>query len=114
VAAWIESLGRSEDQAEMLAHHYLHALELAEVAGHDTASLGESARYALRDAGDRASALYAVDAAERLYDAALRLWPEDDPERAQVLFRRVAPIRSIEAGDPERLTEARRRARRLG
>jgi class 3 adenylate cyclase len=107
VAAWIESLGRPDDQAEMLAHHYLQALELAEVAGLDTASLGESARYALRDAGDRAAALYAVDAAERLYDAALRLWPEDDPERAQVLFRRVAPIRSIEAGDPERLTEAR-------
>ena len=34
-AAWIESLGRPEDQAEMLAHHYLEALELAEVAGLD-------------------------------------------------------------------------------
>src|SRR5206468_3220471 len=29
-AAWIESLGRRDDQAEMLAHHYLQALELAE------------------------------------------------------------------------------------
>ena len=106
-AAWIESLGRPEDQADMLAHHYLQALELAEVAGLDAARLGESARYALRDAGDRAAGLYALDAAERLYDAALRHWPEGDPERAQVLFRRAAPVRSLDGGDPERLTEAR-------
>ena len=26
-AGWIESLGRREDQAEMLAHHYVAALE---------------------------------------------------------------------------------------
>ena len=71
-AAWIESLGRPEDQAEMLAHHYLQALELAEAAGLDAAALNEPARNALRDAGDRAAALYASDAAERFYDAALR------------------------------------------
>jgi class 3 adenylate cyclase len=106
-AAWIESLGRPEDQAEMLAHHYLEALELAAVAGLDAAGLGESARLALRDAGDRAAGLYAIDAAERLYDAALRLWPEDDPERAQLLFRRAAPVRSLDGGDAERLAEAR-------
>ena len=91
----------------MLAHHYLEALELAEVAGLDSAGLGESARHALRDAGDRASSLYALEAAERLYDAALRLWPEDDPERAQLLFRRAAPVGNLDGGDPERLAEAR-------
>ena len=106
-AAWIESLGRSDDQAEMLAHHYLEALELAEVAGLESAALGESARHALRDAGDRAASLYALDAAERLYDAALRLWPESDPERAQLLFRRAAPVRNLDGGDPEHLAEAR-------
>ena len=88
---WIESLGRPEDHAEMLAHHYLQALELAEAAGLDTAALGVPAREALRDAGDRAAALYAVEAAERFYDAALRLWPHDDPERAELLFRRAVP-----------------------
>jgi hypothetical protein len=31
-ASWIESLGRAEDHAEMLAHHYLSALELARAA----------------------------------------------------------------------------------
>ncbi len=106
-AAWIESLGRAEDQAEMLAHHYLQARELAEAAGLDAATLGDSARRALRDAGDRAAALYASDAAERFYDAALRLWPEDDPERPQLLFRRAAPIGSWGGEDPERLAEAR-------
>ena len=106
-AAWIESLGRPEDQAELLAHHYLQALELAEAAGLDAAALADSARHALRDAGDRAAALYAVDAAERFYDAALRLWPEDDPERAELLFRRAAPVRHLGGGDPERLAEAR-------
>ena len=29
-AAWIESLGRADDHAEMLAHHYLQALALAQ------------------------------------------------------------------------------------
>ena len=62
-AEWIASLGRSEDQAEMLGHHYLQALELAEAAGADTAALVEPARRALADAGDRAGALYAVEAA---------------------------------------------------
>ena len=61
-----------------------------------------SARHALRDAGDRAAALYAVEAAERFYDAALRLWPDDDPERAQLLFRRAAPVRSLSVADATR------------
>ena len=105
-AAWIESLGRPEDQAEMLAHHYLQALELAEATGADSTALGDSARRALRDAGDRAASLYALDAAMRFYEAALRLWPEGDPERAELLFRRAYPADGWE-GDPDRLTEAR-------
>jgi class 3 adenylate cyclase len=105
-AAWIESLGRGEDQAEMLAHHYLEALELAEATGADVTALGDSARRALRDAGDRAASLYALGAAERFYEAALRLWPESDPERAELLFRRAHPADGWEA-DPELLAEAR-------
>ena len=34
-ADWIESLGRPEDHAELLAHHYLAALELARAASPD-------------------------------------------------------------------------------
>ncbi|MGE5273367.1 MAG: ATP-binding protein [Verrucomicrobiota bacterium] len=105
-AAWIESLGRHDDQAELLAHHYLQALELAEAAGLDASDLGEPARRALRDAGDRAASLSAAPAAERFYEAALRLWPEDDPERAQLLFRRAVPVYSQAGADPDLLTEA--------
>jgi class 3 adenylate cyclase len=106
-AAWIDSLGRSEEQAELLAHHYVQALELAEASGLETTELALQARNALRDAGDRAAALYAVEAAERFYDAALRLWPEDDPDRALLLLRRAAPVRDLAGGDPDLLTAAR-------
>jgi class 3 adenylate cyclase len=107
-AAWIESLGRPEDQAEMLAHHYLQALELSEAVGADASDLREPARLALREAGDRAAALYAAEAAERFYDAALHLWPDDDPERADLLFRRAAPLgHHVAGGDPDRLAQAR-------
>ena len=108
VAAWIESLGRPEEQAELLAHHYLEALKLAEAAGLDAAALRASARRALRDAGDRAAALYSIDAAERFYDEALELCTEDGPERADLLFRRAVPVgHHVGGGDLDRLAEAR-------
>jgi class 3 adenylate cyclase len=105
-AGWIEALGRPDDQAELLAHHYLLALELAEAAGLDRSGLGVLARRALRDAGDRAAALYALESARRFYEAALRLWPEGDPERAELLLRRAAPVAGLADGDPDLLTEA--------
>ena len=107
-AEWIESLGRREDHAEMLAYHYVQALELAEAARLDTADIAGPARLALRDAGDRAAALYSAAAAERFYEAALRLWPDDDPERVELLYRRAIPAgRHVGGGDPDRLAEAR-------
>jgi class 3 adenylate cyclase len=108
-AEWLESLpaDRSEDRAEMLAHHYTSALELARATGRDTAELAEPARRAMREAGDRALALSAFPSAVRFYRAALELWPEDDPERAQLLFRYGhARYGAEEAGDQE-LEEAR-------
>ena len=56
-AGWIESLGRPDDHAEMLAHHYLSALDLARAANQDAADLAPRARPALERAGDRAQAL---------------------------------------------------------
>src|SRR5207247_3361286 len=53
-AGWIESLGRPDDHAETLAHHYLAALELARASGQPTDELEDRARFALREAGDRA------------------------------------------------------------
>ena len=106
-AAWIESLGRPEEQAEMLAHHYLQALELAEAAGVDAAALNEPARNALRDAGDRAATLYASDAAERFYDAALALWPEETRSGRSSSSADPFSAQRAEAEIRERLAEAR-------
>jgi DNA-binding SARP family transcriptional activator len=84
-AAWIESLGREEDHAEMLAHHYSSALEYAEVAGSPDPDLAQHARLALRAAGDRALVLASYAAAARFYSAALELWPAEDPDRVWLL-----------------------------
>jgi class 3 adenylate cyclase/tetratricopeptide (TPR) repeat protein len=117
-AAWIESLGRPEDHAEMLAHHYAAALELARAAGEDADALAPRARQAFRAAGERAAALNALPAAERYYGDALALAP-DDPT---LLFRHghISWLRSesgademqrardafVAAGDRERAAEA--------
>jgi class 3 adenylate cyclase/tetratricopeptide (TPR) repeat protein len=85
-AVWIESLGRPEDHAEMLAHHYVAALELARAAGGDSASLAEPAQRSLREAGDRASALNAFSAAARFYERALELG-SDEPADPDLLLR---------------------------
>ena len=55
VAEWIEGLGRPEDHAEMLAHHWHSAFELARAAGMEAPELADKARVALREAGDRAT-----------------------------------------------------------
>ena len=107
-AEWIESLGRTEDHAEMLAHHYLTALELSRAAGRPLEDVADAARVALREAGDRAFSLNAFPSATRYYAAALELWPPGDPDRAELLFR-LARARFV-SGDELRdqaLAEAR-------
>jgi predicted ATPase/class 3 adenylate cyclase len=121
-ADWIEALGRPEDHADLLAHHYLSALELSRAAGLDPGLLAGSAANALRRAGDRAFGLNAFGSAARFYDEALELGV-DDELRPQVLFRlgsalhRAADERRIEVleeardahlvlGDPETAAEA--------
>ncbi len=86
-AEWIESLGRHDDHAEMVAHHYATALEYARATGADLTELQARARLSFREAGDRASRLNAVVAAARFYEAALELWPPSDPERPELLLR---------------------------
>jgi tetratricopeptide (TPR) repeat protein len=85
-AEWIASLGRPDDHAELLAHHYLEALDYARAAGRDVAALAGPARRALRDAGERASALGAYQSATGYFRAALGVAGGDDPERAELLF----------------------------
>jgi len=80
-AEWIESLGHSDDHAELLAHHYLAALEVAQIAGEDVASLRERALVALQRAGLRAIRLSANDRAAEYLSRAIELvaqLPEED------------------------------------
>jgi tetratricopeptide (TPR) repeat protein len=86
-AEWIESLGRPEDHAEMVAHHYAAALEYARVTGSDDSELATRGRIAFREAGDRAFGLSAFGAATRYYELSLALSSDDDPERAELLLR---------------------------
>jgi len=107
-AEWIESLGRAEDHAEMLAHHYLTALELSRAAERPVEDVADAARVALREAGDRAFSLNAFPAATRYYAGALELWPSEDPDRAELLFR-LARARFVSADElrDQALEEAR-------
>jgi len=98
-AEWIESLGRPEDHAEMLAHHYGAALDYARASGHPVAEIGERARSLLVEAGDRAFSLNSFAAAARYYGQALALAPEDAGNQGEVLFRRARAL--FLAGEPE-------------
>jgi len=87
-AEWLESLGgRSHDQAELLAYHYVTAYELARETGEATDELALRARQAAQEAGDHATAVAAYGSAVHFYETALRLAPVDDPARAHLLFR---------------------------
>jgi class 3 adenylate cyclase len=104
-ARWIDSVAaeRSEDRAEMLAHHYVSALELLRAAGRDTSAVEPPARTAFTEAGDRAYALSALDAAGRSYRAALDLTPYDDVDRPRLLLEigRVGVAAAGGRGSPE-------------
>ena len=112
-AEWIESLGRGDDYAETLAHHYMSALELARSSGRQMEDLAERARVALREAGDRASALNAFDAAARSYASALELWP-DDPERPRLLLSYGTVLAIGRGAGKSELEEAARGLVQLG
>jgi class 3 adenylate cyclase/tetratricopeptide (TPR) repeat protein len=90
VARWLEvkAEGHPEDLAEVLAHHFATALDLARAAGENDLAVqleGPSVRF-LTLAGDRAFNLD-PHAAERFYAAALELSPADTPERAYLDLR---------------------------
>ncbi len=84
-AEWVESLGRPEDHAGLIAHHYGAALEFARASGEETSELVDRARITRREAGDRAATLSSWDVAVDFYRAAYELWP-DDAERPRLLF----------------------------
>ncbi len=107
-AEWLASLAgdRTEDLAEMLAHHYREALSLSEAAGLDTAALREPARQAFVDGARRAFSLGAGATAHELALEALSLTTEEDPERAPLLLLAADASRLSEGDDVLALGEA--------
>jgi class 3 adenylate cyclase/tetratricopeptide (TPR) repeat protein len=103
-AGWIERKGgeRVEDLAEVLAHHYRRALELADAVGdaRQARELRGPARRFLALAGERALGLDTVQAESRLADA-LSLTSAEEPERCDLLIRWADALfqagRSLEA-----------------
>ena len=73
------------------------------------------ARLRLREAGDRAYGLSAFPAARRFYNAAVVLWPADDEDLAELLFRRARAVHSFEPTlSLDLITEARDALRAAG
>jgi class 3 adenylate cyclase/tetratricopeptide (TPR) repeat protein len=107
-AEWIESLGRPEDHAEMVAHHYANALELSRAAGQEVDELAALTRAALREAGERALSLNALAQAVRYFGEALEL-ASDDEERTALLFRLGRAQYRESYGGADELEEARQR-----
>src|SRR3954469_14365189 len=82
-ADWIESLGRADDHAELVAHHLAAAAELG-------VDVGDRARITFRRAGDRARALGAWPAAARYYAQALASWPVEDEDYPRLVAASAA------------------------
>jgi class 3 adenylate cyclase/tetratricopeptide (TPR) repeat protein len=113
-AAWIEHLGRHEDHAEMLAHHYLQALELTTASGGSIASFSDAACAALADAGERALGLNAYQAAARFFRAALDLASDEDPLAGRLLYRLGRVLYLLGETDVELLERATAELLRVG
>ena len=103
-AGWIESRPRREDYAEMLASHYLRAVEYAGAGGVVSEELVERAVRALRDAGDRALSLHAYAQAVGFYERAIALQPAGAPGPRRELLLSLGDALA-RAGDQERARE---------
>jgi class 3 adenylate cyclase/tetratricopeptide (TPR) repeat protein len=86
-AAWIEKIAgeRVADSAELLAHHYEQALDLARAAGEVAPEIETQARRFLMLAAERALRLDAGKAGP-YFERALALTRPDDPDRLPVLM----------------------------
>jgi class 3 adenylate cyclase len=88
-AAWIEALGRTEDTAEMLAHHYLAAFDYERKAVVDEPATLERALRALVEAGTRALSLNAYESCERFSEAGLEFAEPGTPDWSRLLLLRL-------------------------
>jgi class 3 adenylate cyclase len=105
-AGWLaEKAGdRAEDLADVLAHHYLEALELARATGDgdSEAELRPAARRMLELAGDRAAPLD-LPKAEGFYRRSIELHDPEDVAKAPLLVKvgRVAVALSVAQGEED-------------
>ena len=97
-AEWIEERAgdRVEDLADVLAHHYVEALDLTSAAGGDVAATTERAISFLGLAARRSAGLDPTRSAG-LYERALSLMPEGHPDRPVAR----APTRRSHEGAPQ-------------
>ena len=106
-ARWMATLGRPEDHAEMVAHHYMNALDLRRVSGQAVdAAFRAEALTSLRDAGERAASLNADAAAAGFFESAIELAEPGSIDRARLLFRLGQSRHRAGASDPVVLAEA--------
>jgi class 3 adenylate cyclase/tetratricopeptide (TPR) repeat protein len=105
-ADWIESLGRADDHAELVAHHLAAALELG-------VDVSERARNALWRAAQRALSLRAYEATLLYCDQALVLWPEGADDRPFLLAVRARALFRSQ-GDAAELAPAMDALERVG
>ncbi len=93
-AEWVEEAAgaRVREQAEVLAHHYASAFELARASRDPgAAGLRTLAAHHLTLAAERTEPLDA-EAAERYYSRALDLWPESAAERFRLMTQRASIV----------------------
>ena len=102
-ADWIMSLpgDRSEDRAEVLAHHLGSAIEYGTAAGLPVDDLRPAAANALQEAGDRAWALAAPREAARFYRAALAVGTSGEPSPHLVFALGRSLVYAENAGEDE-------------
>jgi predicted ATPase/class 3 adenylate cyclase len=112
IADWIESLpaDRADDRAEILAHHLLAALEYSRAAGLPEGELVPRAAKALRESGDRAWRIGALEAALSFYGRLRDLDPsvDDDPYFLLSLGLALATVRGFEEEGADELERAAR------
>ncbi len=91
----------------MLAHHYLSALRYMPEHRARGDELVDSARVALREAGDRSLSLNAFAKAAEFYGEALTLWPPSAPGRDDLILELGRARLHSESGGGALLEEAR-------
>jgi tetratricopeptide (TPR) repeat protein len=94
-AEWLEQLGRVDDHAELVAHHYERVLELSPV----TDAIRDAARRAYGHAGERALRLGAYPVAARYLAGALALEPDVGERPSLLLGHAIARFRAESADD---------------